>query len=695
MKRLFLILSPFLSLPALAQVDSLPQPPDAPQQVIEDFLQNTESEGDFDFNTVFEDLEYYLRRPLNLNEAGEEDLQNLQLLSDIQILELLNYRRTAGDLISIYELQAIPSFDLQSIRRLLPYVTVDKGIDDYQLSIPRMMAEGQNELYLRWSRIVEEQKGYSPLEEGQTAQRYLGDPNQFYLRYKHSYSNKLSYGLTAEKDRGEEFFTGSNKQGFDFYSAHLFIKDYNRTIKAIAIGDYAVSFGQGLILYSGFGAGKSSYVMNIKRSARVLRPYTSVNESNFQRGAAATLAFGEHLEVTALASHRQRDGNVLEPDTLDVEESIRQVSSLGIAGLHRTDSEIADERALGQTTFGGRLRWKGDRGHIALNGLYEQINADLTLREQPYNRFYFSGDRLFNASLDYSFTFQNYNFFGETAMSDNGAIATLNGLLMGLDRKVDLAVLVRHFPRNYQALFPTPFAETTGARNETGAYLGLEVRPHRYWKLSAYFDAWKHPWLRFDADAPSRGYEYRARLTYFRKRNLEVYLEVRDETKERNIDKIEGKNNFTLPTRVFQTRLHLAKKVNKALELRSRIDVGFSENEINTTQRGFVIYQDVIFKPIGFPLSFTTRFALFDTDGFQARYYSFENNLLYAFSIPAYYNRGTRFYINLRYKGIRNLTLEARIAQTYWRNQDSIGSGLEEVAGPRRTELGAQVKYRF
>ena len=695
MKRLFFFLLPFPSLPALAQVDSLQQPPDATQQVIEDFLQNTESEGDFDFNTVFEELQFYQENPIDLNEAGEEDLQSLQLLSDIQILELLNYRRMAGDLISIYELQAIPSFDLLTIRRILPYVTVDKGIDDYQLSIPRMLAEGQNELYLRWSRIAEEQKGYSPLEEGQTAQRYLGSPNQFYLRFKHSYSNKLSYGITAEKDRGEEFFAGSNKQGFDFYSAHLFIKDYNRTIKAIAIGDYAVSFGQGLILYSGFGAGKSSYVMNIKRSARVLRPYTSVNESNFQRGAAATLAFGEHLEVTALASHRRRDGNVLEPDTLDVEESIRQISSLGIAGLHRTDSEIADENALGQTTFGGRLRWKGDRGHIALNALYEQIDANLTLREQPYNRFYFSGDRLFNASLDYSFTFQNYNFFGETAMSDNGAIATLNGLLMGLDRKVDLAVLMRHFPRNYKALFPTPFAETTGARNETGLYLGLEVRPHRYWKLSAYFDAWHHPWLRFDADAPSRGYEYRARLTYFRKRNLEVYLEVRDETKERNIDKIDGKNNFTLPSRVFQTRFHLAKKVNKALELRSRIDIGFSENEINTTQRGFVIYQDVIFKPIGFPLSFTTRFALFDTDGFQARYYSFENNLLYAFSIPAYYNRGTRFYLNLRYRGIRNLTLEARVAQTYWRNQDSIGSGLDEVAGPRRTELGAQVKHRF
>ena len=693
--RLLLILLFFYPLAAWAQVDSLQQPPDAAQQVIEDFLQNTDSEGSFDFNTIFEELQNYQDNPINLNEADEEELQNLQLLSDIQILEFLNYRRTTGELLSLYELQAVPSFDLQIIRAILPYVSVNKGLDDYQQSILQMLGSGQNELYLRWSRILEEQKGYTPLAEGQTGQRYLGDPNQFYLRFKHSYSNKLSLGITAEKDRGEEFFTGSNKQGFDFYSAHLFLKDYNRTIKAIAIGDYQVSFGQGLILFSGFGAGKSSYVMNIKRNARTLRPYTSVNESNFQRGAAVTLAFGDHLEVTALASYRQRDGNVLEQDTSDVDQDIRQASSLDIDGLHRTPNEIEDENVIGQQTFGGRLRWKGDRGHIALNALYEQIDAELSATERPYNRFYFRGDRLFNASLDYSFIFQNYNFFGETAVSDNGAIATINGLLMGLDRKVDLAILLRHFPRNYQALFPNPLAEGTNARNETGLYLGLEVRPHRFWKISAYFDAWTFPWLRFDVDAPSRGYEYRARLTYFRKRDLEVYVEVRNETKERNIGVIDRKNDFILPNQAFQTRLHFSKKVNKSVELRSRIDVGFASNDINTTQRGFVIYQDVIYKPIGFPLSFTTRFALTDTDGFNARYYSFENNLLYTFSIPAYYNRGSRFYINLRYKGIRNLTLEARIAQTYWRNQDTFGSGLEEIQGPRRTQVSAQVKYKF
>jgi len=687
----FFLLLLLCSTQVTAQVDTLDQPSKA-NTIVEDFLQNSESEGDFDFNTLFEDLEFYLESPLNLNEATPEELYNFRLLSDIQIIELLRHRRETGDLIALYELQSIPSFDLPTIRAILPYVTVQGGIDDYQLSIPRMLAEGKNELYIRWQRIAEEQRGYQDLD----GQRYLGSPDQLYLRYRHSYSNRLSYGFTAEKDRGEQFFQGNNENGFDYYSAHFFLQNYSRTVKAVALGDYAVSFGQGLILYSGFGYGKSSLVMNVKRTAPTLRKYTSVNEALFFRGAATTLAFGDHLEVTALASFRNRDANLLEPDTLQIDEIPREITSLDIDGLHRTENEIADKNAIGQQSFGGQIKWKGDRGHIALNGLYEQLDASLqTFRPQPYNRFNLTGDRVYNASLDYSYIFQNFNFFGETAMADNGSVATINGLLMGLDRRVDFSMVFRHFPRDYRALNANPFGETRGGNNETGLYMGIELRPIKNWKLSAYFDTWRHPWLRFNADAPSRGYEYRGRLTYYLKRDLEVYAEVFNEVKDINVEKIEGKNNFTVSRQRFQARLHMAKKVSKTLELRSRLDLGFTDNEINNRQTGFSVYQDVIYKPRSFPFSFTTRFAIYDTDGFQVRFYSFENNLLYTFAIPAYYNRGTRFYFNLRYRGIRNLTVEARFAQTYWANQDNIGSGLDEVEGPVRTELGAQIKYKF
>lgn len=684
-----------ISFSLAAQTDTLPELPESSQRLLEDYLQNSDEEGDFDFNTIYENLERYADRPLNLNEATEADLQDLRLLSDVQIINFLRYREVAGELVSIYELQAVPGLDLATIQVILPYVGISGDTDDYQTSLPEMLQEGQNELYLRWSRILETQKGYLPLAEGESGSRYQGDPNQLYLRFKHSYSNRLSYGFTAEKDRGEAFFTGANKKGFDFYSAHFYLRDYTKTLKALALGDYTISLGQGLILFSGFGAGKSVLATSVKRGGRVIRPYTSVNEANFMRGAAITLGFGDNWEITAFGSYRGRDGNLNVADTLEVDQPILSFTSLDMDGLHRTPSEIEDRNALYQLSYGGSLKYKLPKGHLAINALVDQLDKPLIRREQPYNRYYFDGDQVGNASLDYAYRWRNFHFFGETAIGNNGVMATVNSILAGLDPKLDIALVHRHFPRDYVALNANPFAETTGARNETGMYLGLILRPVSGWQMSGYFDLWRHPWLRFNTDAPSGGYEYRFRIRHFKKRTYEAYLEIRDEVKGRNIGVFENKTDWPLPSRIFQTRLHLAYNLSKSLEWRSRIDIGFADNELHELRQGFAIYQDLLYRPIGFPLSFTTRFALFDTDGYAIRFYAYENNLLYSFSIPAYYNRGSRFYLNLRYKGIRNMTLEARIAQTYWWDQDKFGSGLEEIDGPIRTQVAAQLKYKF
>lgn len=679
-----------------AQTDTIPlEIPEPVQRLLEDYLQNSDEEGEFDFNTLYENLERYREDPLNLNTVTEADLQDLRLLSDIQIINFLNYREIAGALVSLYELQAVPGMDMATIQALLPYVAIQGDTDDYQESLGDMITGGQNELYLRWNRILEQQRGYEPLAEGETASRYEGDPNQLYLRYKHSFSNRMSFGFTAEKDRGEAFFSGSNRKGFDFYSAHFYLRDYNKTLKALALGDYTISLGQGLMLFSGFGAGKSVLATSVKRGGRVVRPYSSVNEANFMRGGAVTLSLSDRWDVTAFISYRGRDGNLTVGDTLDADQPILSFTSLDIDGLHRTPSEIEDRNALYQLSFGGSLKYSMNKGHLALNALADRLDKPLIRRLQPYNQYYFSGDRLTNVSLDYAYRWRNFHFFGETASDDSGTVATINSLLAGLDPKVDLAVVHRHFPRDYVALNANPFAETTGARNESGLYLGLIVRPATGWQLSGYFDLWRHPWLRFTSDAPTGGHEYRFRLTHFKKRTYEAYIEVRDEVKGKNITVFENKTDWPLPSRVFQARLHLAYQLSKSLEWRSRLDVGFADNEINDLQQGFVLYQDLIFKPIGFPLSFTTRYALMDTDGYAIRFYSYENNLLYSFSIPAYYNRGSRWYLNLRYKGIRNMTIEARIAQTYWWNQESFGSGLEAIDGPKRTQVAAQIKYRF
>jgi hypothetical protein len=536
-----------------------------------------------------------------------------------------------GQFISIYELQSIPSFDAASIRRILPFVTLGDSEGKFNASLGEMISKGNNDLFIRWQRYLERQKGFINDD-------FLGDPNKLYIRYKHNYYQRFSFGITAEKDSGEEFFSGSNKQGFDFYSAHLFLKDYNKRIKAIALGDFSVNFGQGLILYTGFSTAKSSLVTNIKANSRTLKPYSSVNELNFMRGVGLTIGITDKINWTAFASRKKRDATANLNDALEELE----VSSFVVTGLRRTVAEIGKEGAVAQNTVGSRLEYKDDKFKIAVNGVYNKFGIPLNATPRVDNQFRFAGTELLNVSTDYTFLIRNLNFFGETAMSGNGAIATLNGLLVSLNPKVDLAILQRSFPRNFHHIDSRPFSDRRITENESGVYVGMHIRPAKGWMLSTFYDAWKHPWLRFGIDAPSQGEEWRARVAYEVRRKWSAYVEVRKKTREQNRSDNETALDVLVPTYKFQTRFHFSTKVTDWLTLRSRVDFIRAKRPTGLIDKGFMAYQDLVFRQLNNPFSFSTRFAVFDTDSFAAASYNYENDVIYFFSIPAYFNKGSR-----------------------------------------------------
>jgi hypothetical protein len=682
------------------------------QQLIEDVLANSEGDTDeFTFNAAFDLLETYRKRPLNLNKASYQDLEETLLLNQIQIGQLIDYRERMGGLLSVYELQVIPSMDLESVRRLAAFVRVGGDLDDAKIPLGRMFAEADKELYVRWQRRLESARGYEIGPETGATNFYLGSRDRLYTRFRQRYSKKLSFGFTAEKDPGEAFFAENNRRrGFDFYSAHLYLGDVNRTVKAVALGDFAVSFGQGLILYTGFGFGKSSQTTNVARGGPVIRPYTSVNEVSFMRGAATTLALGEKFELSLFGSRRGVNGNRISTttvlDTLDDEVLTADVSSLNITGFNRTPNEVADRNVLLQYNYGGSLRYRANqRFRVGANLLGTRFDNSVFRRPAAYNRFFFSGDRLLNASVDYRYRYRNFTFFGEVAGSKNDSegqsgdigVSQLHGLMLGLDRFVDLSLVYRNYGVKYQALNALPFGETNGARNENGIYLGIELRPGKHWRVNAYYDVFRFPYLRFNLDGPDEGHEYRLRVTYWQKRKLETYLELRSETKGFGTDGDESV--FTnldpvVPRTRFQARLHFGYKINPFLEWRSRVDAGFTEDELNGRETGFMVYQDLHYRPRG-PFSFSTRMAVFDTDGFNVRFYQYENGLLYNARVLPYYNRGTRAFFLMRYKGIRGLTLEARIAQTFFTDGTTFDNGLEATGGSRRTDAGMQAIWRF
>ena len=655
--------------------------------IIEDFLESTDSEN-FDYNTIFENLNYYYEHPININNAKEEELRDLFLLNEIQINGFIQHRRHFGNFLSIYELQSIPSWDMITIKNVVPFLQCEVAPDDFNLDFRDALRNGTSTLFLKGKRILEKRAGF--IADANGNKPYIGDPNHLYVRYRYEYGQSFKAGFTMEKDPGEKLFGDGSKYGFDFYSFFAYAKDINKTFSIVSLGDFAVSMGQGLILHNDFGTGKSSFVMNVKKAGRSLRPYSSVNEVNYFRGGGTVINIGKNLQTTVFASYKPIDAKV-DRDTIE-NTDFDSFGSIRFDGYHRTATEIANKNSIHQSNVGTKIQYKVRDFKLALNGLYTGFDADLVRDQSLYRKYLFAGKSLINASIDYSYRWQNLTFFGESAVSDNGGRANIHGLLMGLDKKLDVSLVYRNYDPDYQVLNANAFAEASQPINEKGFYIGLEMRPFKNITFSSYADVWSNPWASYRRDGPTDGKEIFIKMSYIQKRKLDFYIQYRYEQKQVN-----SNNESIIDYPEYQTlqrlRFHLGYKLTKEWELRERAEFSFFRKA--TKSHGFLAYQDVIFKPIASPFSMTARYAIFDINSYDARIYAYENDILYEFYIPFYQNRGSRFYINTRWRIAKNYTWELRLGRTFYQNVDEISSGNNLIDGRTQTELKTQLKIRF
>lgn len=691
--RAILLLLLFLGLSIHLRAQEIPQ---EVKQYIEDFYSiRSDAPDEIDVNIIFDQLAYYLEHPIPINEVSRSGLQDLYLLSPLQIDALINYRLEMGPLVDIYELQAVPHMDQGTIKRLEPFITLGKSPSWVNQPLSKLLMEAQGTMYVRYRRLLETPNGFKDRGEGRGS-AFEGSQGNVLTRFSYRLPKKFSVGFVAEKDPGEAFFGGSNPNGFDYYAFHAFVEDPIKGINRVAIGDYNVSLGQGLILHSGFGGGKTAFVNNIKRGGYSLRPHTSVAENTFMRGAAVDFSLSEHWSGLAFYSNRNIDGNVvLGQDTLDSgEPNLVAFSSINNMGLHRTETEIEKKGALNDLIMGGRVGYEKGRFQLRLNYFSEQFSAPLNRRDDLYNLFVPQTDHYQFISADYTYIGKDYHFFGETAHNGYG-IATLNGVMTAPHPRLQMSFMHRYYSPRYFSLNANVFGEVQQAFNEHGFYAGLNWKVAGPLRLSAYADVWSHPWLRFNVDAPSKGNEFLLRLEYYKKRQFTAYLQIRTKTRALNLRQENAATADVLPLSRKQFRLHISQKLNKAVELRYRAEWIRAEQLGQTPTHGYLLYGDLIFKPMASPLSFTSRFAIFNSEDFNSRLYAFENNLLYTFAIPAYFNQGTRAYINVRWKISRHLLWEARFARTWVNQAEEIGSGLNRIDGNTRTEIATQIKLTF
>ena len=664
------------------------------EQRVEQISENSDA-ADLDYSNLLDDLNYFQKNPINLNNAKYDDLKALTLLTDIQILSLLKHIDKTGKLIAIYELQAVNNFTLDDINKIRPYVYVSNSFNDPVLSLQNMLKNGDAYLVTRLTYTAEKMKGFDDVPDSVLAlkpnSKYLGSRPGSFSRFRYTYGNYISIGITADKDPGEQFFQGAQKNGYDFYSAHFCLRNY-KFIKTLAIGDYQAQFGQGLTYWMGLGYGKTADPMMVKRSARGITPSNSINENLFLRGVGTTIQVKRFL-FTAFYSENKVDAVVSGTDTLD--NTVESISSLQLSGLHRTVNEINGKNALKQYTRGGNITYKTRAFSIGITAVQTAFEVDLVRQLAMYNQYEFTGKSLVNIGADYNYVFRNFNFYGEVSHSNNGGIGQVHGAIIALDPRLYASILYRNYDIKYQNLNSNAVGENSRNNNEKGIFSGLVFKPNRYLNFAAYYDRFTFPYIKYQVNAPTYGNDYLFQVNYKPTRQAEMYARVRKRFKQKN--NTESTELIQETAETFQTnyRFNVIYKVSSSVRLRTRFDV--TEYKIGSkTSKGFMIFQDINYAPNMGKLSFNFRYGIFNAEDFYSRIYTYENDVPYSFYIPSFYNKGTRTYITLNYSFTRNFEIWIRVAQTWYSNVQVISEGsLNQIDSNKRTDFKLQARYKF
>ena len=596
--------------------------------------------GEVDYEQLQTDLYTLHESPIDLNNTSDEELTQLYFLSPQQIDAILAYAYR-HPFESLYELRLIPELADYEIRDLLPFVYINRAalnsetINTDALYAKEIFAKAHHELLTRIdARNIEAYEGTDPIY------------TQF--RYRFDFRRRVTFGVQLRRPAG----------GFarDLqYGAYLQLNDITPHLHTLVAGNFQASFGQGLVLAPVFHAGKSMYVTSVGQQREGLRYYSSVDGEGLH-GAGATLRWEwnktTRLDVSALYSMRHANDSTwhhLLGANLTLRHKKLQVELTAIENL-----------------------WS--------DSIHPYTNA-------KYNRHYFRGrnQAVIGASFRYNHgwfdmfgevaTAQNYKRFEEALNgeankpinSPNWGIGTIVGCRFYPTSGLSLLALYRYYSPYFDNALGYAFSETSRLGDENGGYLGFDITRLRNWRFIGYGDIFYFSGYKYGLGDATRtlGYDAMAEIQYSWSKHpsfqggdggrLSLRLRARQ------------KGDATYSTRAqFDW-------AQGSWSLRTTAEANIIPSKLSTLNSqltyGFTIFQDISYSlPLreGRGLGLRLRLQGFDAREWANRIYTYEHDVLYAYSIPAVYGLGGRAYLCLRWQIIPQLALYFRASETVY-----------------------------
>ena len=653
-----------------------------------------------DFSEQLEDVAELAAKPVNLNAASEEELGTIPFLTAAMRKSLLTYVTSYGEVLSIYELISIPGFDSALIQKIRPFVVIIPPSHIPKPTLKNLVRLGHQSLLLRYEQQFPRSLGYLANDFEQALNPgayYPGSPQRCYFRYNYTWFDKIRIGFAGEKDPGEQFFKGAQSAGMDYYAAYLCLKDLG-FLKNLTIGNFRVSYGQGLTIGSGLSLGSVPGFSTGLAVANGIRPSLSMNEGSYFRGLAATIKI-RRLEISGFASFHPRDATVTLADSAT--SLAEEISSFTTTGYHRTKSEIEKRNALTELVCGGNVSFSMAPTQqfgfkIGLTGVYSRYSAGITPEVHPYSQFGFRGNQNMDVGFDFQARYRGMYLFGEISGNPGFGMAWIIGSTLKPDPGISITMIYRNYQSTYRNTFANAFGQNSQNANERGIYTAINAAVHPKLNLSGYLDLFIFPWLKYRVDAPSKGQEFGLMMDW--KASAGVLLNLKFYQKNTQINTSSEQNQVVHKLCDYLSRSYrfgMEWIPGNGIYLKTRIEIKEAGESAMQRLYGYLLYQDVQLKVSTWLENITFRMAIFDIPDYAARIYVYEPEVLYGYSVPAYQGKGLRNCLVLKFGISRKFDVWLRGGLTYYTDRNEVGTGLDMTEGNVRGEVTGQLLIKL
>jgi hypothetical protein len=556
--------------------------------------------------------------PVNVNSGDESELSRLFFISDFQIKALEDYLRSSGKIVSTFEIANIPGFDKETAELMIPFITLESKITAFTDS-----STFRNFFLSNLSIKSSDNDPYAP-----------GSPVKLLTKYKFT-SGNISGGVTAEKDQGERFMSG-NPQMPDFLSAYLSISG-KRFIRSIVIGDYAARFGQGTNINTGIRSGMSLTVPGIISGKDEIKPYTSSDENNYFRGIAAQFqknSFG----LSLFYSVNKIDATLNSTDSL----SSDYIDTFYSSGLHNSSTSMLKKDVVNETAIGGNLSYSFSNLKIGLIWTDNRFSLPVIVTgDNPYKIFDFNGEKNQVSTIYYSGLIRRMIFAGEFSADNRGKFALAKRITIRPADRLMINILFRYYEPGYTAFHGNGPGSSSSGENLKGLLGSFTFEAARYLFISAGCDLQYFQWMKYRSSAPSMARREEVKIKYIPSENLTAEFSFYERYSMLNGPESSGiaKLEETISRAIKCTVKY---SPFEGLTVGSRVDYKVVDP---SGSKGMFLLQDFNYRFKSIPVTMWFRHCIFSTDDWDSRLYTWENDLLYSFSIPALSGEGSRSYL--------------------------------------------------